>query len=99
LLYIFGLVCDSRQLKALASLGFLINLFNLLPVIPLGMHRQGASAAVGHLPSCSTNCDERQLVETIVYAHTYTRQLPRRATALFRAGCASVRTLVIRMSG
>ena|SRR5436190_3278649 len=35
LLYILGLVYDSQQLKALAFLGFLINLFNLLPVIPL----------------------------------------------------------------
>ena len=35
LLYVLGLVYDSRQLKALAFLGFLINLFNLLPIIPL----------------------------------------------------------------
>jgi Zn-dependent protease len=35
LLYVLGLVYDSQQLKALAFLGFLINLFNLLPVIPL----------------------------------------------------------------
>jgi Zn-dependent protease len=35
LLYIVALVYDSQQLKALAFLGFLINLFNLLPVIPL----------------------------------------------------------------
>jgi Zn-dependent protease len=34
-LYILGLVYDSQQLKALAFLGFLLNLFNLLPVIPL----------------------------------------------------------------
>jgi len=34
-LYILGLAYDSQQLKALAFLGFLINLFNLLPVIPL----------------------------------------------------------------
>jgi Zn-dependent protease len=34
-LYLFGVAYDSRQLKALAFLGFLINLFNLLPVIPL----------------------------------------------------------------
>ena len=34
-LYIFGAAYDSQQLKALAFLGFLINLFNLLPVIPL----------------------------------------------------------------
>jgi Zn-dependent protease len=35
LIYLAGAVYDSRQLKALAFLGFLINLFNLLPVIPL----------------------------------------------------------------
>ena len=35
LLYILGLVYDSQQLTALAFLGFLINLFNLLPVVPL----------------------------------------------------------------
>ena len=35
LLYILGLAYDSQQLKALAFLGFLLNLFNLLPVIPL----------------------------------------------------------------
>jgi Zn-dependent protease len=35
LLYILALVYDSQQLKALAFLGFLINLFNLLPVVPL----------------------------------------------------------------
>jgi Zn-dependent protease len=35
LLYILGLAYDSQQLKALAFLGFLINLFNLLPVVPL----------------------------------------------------------------
>jgi Zn-dependent protease len=34
-LYALGVLYDSRQLKALAFLGFLINLFNLLPVIPL----------------------------------------------------------------
>jgi Zn-dependent protease len=34
-LYILGVVYDSRPLKALAFLGFFINLFNLLPVIPL----------------------------------------------------------------
>ena len=34
-LYILGAAYDSQQLKALAFLGFLINLFNLLPVIPL----------------------------------------------------------------
>ena len=30
-----GLAVDSRFLKALAYVGFLINLFNLLPVVPL----------------------------------------------------------------
>lgn len=35
LLYILGVAYGSQQLKALAFLGFLINLFNLLPVIPL----------------------------------------------------------------
>src|SRR5262249_56366229 len=30
-----GVAYDSQPLKALAFLGFLINLFNLLPVIPL----------------------------------------------------------------
>jgi Zn-dependent protease len=34
-LYGAGLAFDSRQLKALAFLGFFINLFNLLPVVPL----------------------------------------------------------------
>ena len=34
-LYVLGAAYDSQQLKALAFLGFLINLFNLLPVIPL----------------------------------------------------------------
>ncbi len=34
-LYIAGVAYDSRPLKALAFLGFLINLFNLLPVVPL----------------------------------------------------------------
>jgi Zn-dependent protease len=34
-LYLTAIAYDSRQLKALAFLGFLINLFNLLPVIPL----------------------------------------------------------------
>jgi Zn-dependent protease len=33
--YLLGIVYDSQHLKALAFLGFLINLFNLLPVIPL----------------------------------------------------------------
>jgi Zn-dependent protease len=34
-LYIAGVAFDSRPLKALAFLGFFLNLFNLLPVIPL----------------------------------------------------------------
>jgi Zn-dependent protease len=34
-LYIAGSAYDSQQLKALAFLGFLLNLFNLLPVVPL----------------------------------------------------------------
>jgi Zn-dependent protease len=34
-IYLAGVAYDSRQLKALAFLGFFINLFNLLPVIPL----------------------------------------------------------------
>jgi Zn-dependent protease len=34
-LYIVGVTYGSQHLKALAFLGFLINLFNLLPVIPL----------------------------------------------------------------
>ena len=34
-LYILGVAYDSQQLKALAFLGFFLNLFNLLPVIPL----------------------------------------------------------------
>jgi len=34
-LYIAGVAYNSNHLKALAFLGFLINLFNLLPVIPL----------------------------------------------------------------
>jgi Zn-dependent protease len=34
-LYLAGVAWDSRPLKALAFLGFLLNLFNLLPVIPL----------------------------------------------------------------
>jgi Zn-dependent protease len=35
LLYVLGVAYGSPELKALAFLGFLINLFNLLPVIPL----------------------------------------------------------------
>ncbi len=34
-IYLAGVAYDSHQLKALAFLGFFINLFNLLPVIPL----------------------------------------------------------------
>jgi Zn-dependent protease len=34
-LYLLGVAYDSQQLKALAFLGFFLNLFNLLPVIPL----------------------------------------------------------------
>jgi Zn-dependent protease len=34
-LYLAGVAYDSQHLKALAFLGFLINLFNLLPVVPL----------------------------------------------------------------
>jgi Zn-dependent protease len=34
-IYAVGVATDSRQLKALAFLGFFLNLFNLLPVVPL----------------------------------------------------------------
>jgi Zn-dependent protease len=34
-IYLAGVAFDSRPLKALAFLGFFINLFNLLPVVPL----------------------------------------------------------------
>jgi Zn-dependent protease len=34
-LYLAGTAYDSQHLKALAFLGFLLNLFNLLPVVPL----------------------------------------------------------------
>ena len=34
-IYLLGLAYDSNPLKALAFLGFFINLFNLLPVLPL----------------------------------------------------------------
>jgi len=34
-LFLTGVALDSRALKALAFLGFFINLFNLLPVVPL----------------------------------------------------------------
>src|SRR6266516_394282 len=42
-LYLLGLAYDSNPLKALAFLGFLINLFNLLPVIPLDGGRISAA--------------------------------------------------------
>jgi Zn-dependent protease len=42
-LYLLGVAYDSRQLKALAFLGFLINLFNLLPVVPLDGGRISAA--------------------------------------------------------
>jgi Zn-dependent protease len=35
LIYLAGVAFDSQSLKALAFLGFFINLFNLLPVLPL----------------------------------------------------------------
>ena len=34
-IYLVGVAYDSQSLKALAFLGFFINLFNLLPVVPL----------------------------------------------------------------
>src|SRR6266511_2139296 len=42
-LYIAGVAWDSRPLKAIAFLGFFINLFNLLPVIPLDGGRISAA--------------------------------------------------------
>ena len=42
-LYIAGVAYDSRQLKAIAFLGFFINLFNLLPAIPLDGGRIAAA--------------------------------------------------------
>jgi len=42
-LYVVALAYDSQQLKALAFLGFLINLFNLLPVLPLDGGRISAA--------------------------------------------------------
>jgi Zn-dependent protease len=42
-LFLLGIAYDSRPLKALAFLGFLINLFNLLPVIPLDGGRISAA--------------------------------------------------------
>lgn len=41
--YAAGLAADSRPLKALAYVGFLINLFNLLPVVPLDGGRAAAA--------------------------------------------------------
>ena len=34
-LWIAGIAYDSRELKAMAFIGFLLNLFNLLPIVPL----------------------------------------------------------------
>src|ERR687888_371271 len=42
-LYVLGVAYDSHDLKALAFLGFFINLFNLLPVIPLDGGRISAA--------------------------------------------------------
>jgi Zn-dependent protease len=42
-LYLLAIAYDSQQLKALAFLGFLINLFNLLPAIPLDGGRISAA--------------------------------------------------------
>jgi Zn-dependent protease len=42
-LYLVALAYDSQHLKALAFLGFLINLFNLLPVLPLDGGRISAA--------------------------------------------------------
>jgi Zn-dependent protease len=42
-IYLLGVAYDSRELKALAFLGFLINLFNLLPVVPLDGGRISAA--------------------------------------------------------
>ena len=42
-LYLAGLAWDSRPLLALAFLGFFINLFNLLPVVPLDGGRISAA--------------------------------------------------------
>jgi len=44
-LYIAGVAFDSRPLKALAFLGFFLNLFNLLPVVPLDGGRAMAAMA------------------------------------------------------
>jgi Zn-dependent protease len=42
-LYLAGVALDSRPLKAIAFLGFFINLFNLLPVVPLDGGRISAA--------------------------------------------------------
>jgi Zn-dependent protease len=42
-LYLAGVAFDSRPLKAIAFLGFFINLFNLLPVVPLDGGRISAA--------------------------------------------------------
>jgi Zn-dependent protease len=42
-LYLLAVASDSRELKALAFLGFLINLFNLLPTLPLDGGRISAA--------------------------------------------------------
>jgi Zn-dependent protease len=42
-LYLAGAALDSRPLKAIAFLGFFINLFNLLPVVPLDGGRISAA--------------------------------------------------------
>jgi Zn-dependent protease len=42
-IYIAGVAADSRPLKALAFLGFFINLFNLLPIVPLDGGRISAA--------------------------------------------------------
>jgi Zn-dependent protease len=42
-LYIAGVAYDSNSLKAIAFLGFFINLFNLLPVVPLDGGRAAAA--------------------------------------------------------
>jgi Zn-dependent protease len=46
-LYLTGVALDSRPLKAIAFLGFFINLFNLLPVVPLDGGRISAALHPG----------------------------------------------------